>query len=126
MTFTKFIQQSKNEFTKILIEDKNFFNQFKEMANKKGCWIHQNLLYEFDIIKNNENRSLKIILKKYIQDVDYIYENETKTSKKRNAIYNNMVYYLSSDCFKKICSHSKNKNSRTILDYFLNMEKLVL
>ena len=37
LTFTKFIQQSKNEFTKILIEDKNFFNQFKEMVNKKGC-----------------------------------------------------------------------------------------
>ena len=37
LSFNKFISSNKKEFKKQIIEDKNFFNKFKDMTNKKGC-----------------------------------------------------------------------------------------
>ena len=123
MSFDDFILANENIFYEIFPENKEFFEDFKSIAYTEGCWISANFLYKYGIQKStNKNSQYKKQKNFSVKNGDYKIVDVNKKLNNQSCIKTD--YYLSPDCFKQQCMESKYKDSKNIIKYYLNMEKL--
>ena len=105
----------------------SFVEDFKDMLEKKGCWIPHKRLEEYGLYKLDNSRDVRRILEKTFEE-GFDYETGKVAGLRRSQGGSSVTntYHLSSECFKMICMMSQNKvEGRKIRQYFLDMEKAV-
>ncbi len=99
--------------------DEYYFFYEKTIDNKFGIKI-QDIMKYLNI--NNRHKFEERIRKNYIINIDYII---IKLSEKleKGKIYSN--YFISFECFEKICMNSSSEKGKLFRDYFVMLRKFI-
>jgi phage anti-repressor protein len=117
LTLKDFLKKYTAISNKFIDEYYSFYE--KTIDNKFGIKIH-------DIIKylniTNRHKFEERIRKNYIINIDYII---IKLSEKleKGKIYSN--YFISFECFEKICMNSNSEKGKLFRDYFVMLRKFI-
>ena len=74
-------------------------------------------------LKCNKKELLRTVRRMYHQDIDYIV---TKKTIKTLHAHNVKEYYITPDCFKRLCMMSKAQNAELVRTYFIEIESLII
>ena len=97
------------------------YYKFYEMCedNKFGINIDSILKY---LELNNKKKFIERLREKYTVNQDFVIKRIKQKSQKGIP---DVFYYISFDCFEKICMASKSKKGNAVRDYFVTLRKFI-
>lgn len=92
---------------------------------------HAPFAVDLDVItkyigKANKHRSKKILNRSYIKNVDYIIVTLNDDQEIEHSINNREIILMTIICFKKICLQSSDKAVEKTIDYYSDLEQLMI
>ena len=114
---------------------KDFLKKYTAISNKfinnyyKFYEVCENNIYGIsvnDVVKysnlNNRKKFIERLKEKYVVNEDFIIKRIKQKSQKG---IQEAFYYISFDCFEKICMSSKSKKANEVRDYFITLRKFI-
>ena len=99
----------------------NEYYKFYEMCENEKYGIDVESIVKYLEFKN-KRKFIDRLKERYIANKDYVIKRIRQKSQKG---VQDVFYYMSFDCFEKICMRSKSKKANAVRDYFVTLRKFI-